>query len=131
MTKQAESGYEKGVLLRSTEVNSAIFWIVASGLVYIAGLVSGIQTGFFSPSSNVSYAVIEVVVVVLYFILVYPCFTQKSWGFISSIVLSAFLIVATIGTEGLEDPLGDLFIVMGFLTIYFSYFAYVKVKRTV
>lgn len=103
--------------------------MVASGLVTLAIINYGLRTGFYA-GQTLSYGYTEAVIAAIYFVLVYPCLRQKSWGFIGSMALSAFVVLATFAIEGPADPIDGLYIVMGLLTIYFSYAGYQKVKAS-
>lgn len=112
---------------RNLEVMGSIFWILASGLVTLAIINYGVRTGFYA-GQTLSYGYTEVAIAGFYFILVYPCLMRKSWGFVASMALSAFVVLATFAIEGPADPIDDLYIIMGLLSIYFSYAGYLKVR---
>lgn len=112
----------------SMEVRGTVFWIVASGLIYLAVVAYSIRTDFYATGATVSYGITEIVIVVFYFILVYPCLGHKAWGFVASMALGIFGVVGTLVIEGPADQIDVLFILMGLLTTYFSYIGYLKVR---
>ena len=113
--------------VRNPEVRGALFWIVASGLVNVGVMLYGFATNFYSTNVGITEGVLELVITAIYFMLVYPCNGEKSWGFVGSMALSAFVVVASF-TNGIEDPLSVLFIILGLVTVYFSYLGYLEVK---
>ncbi len=115
------------------EVRGAVFWVVLSGIVEIVALLNGLlfTPNYLTTSSGLTYSIGGLVVGLIYFALAYVCQREKGWGFLASIAVSAFVVVGAISISGLTAPISledALVVVVGLLTIYFSYMGYLKVR---
>jgi uncharacterized membrane protein (UPF0136 family) len=120
----------------SLEVKGTIFWLVVSGLIEVAAFLYGLAftPGYYATNTGLTYGVGGVALAVIYFALVYPCFRQKRWGFVASIIVSVFVVVGTLGLDRLTAPapLEDVLVALiGILTTYFSYIGYLKIRPVV
>ncbi len=118
---------------RGLEVRGAVFWIVLGGIVEIVALLNGLlfAPSYFTTATGLTYSIGGLVIGLIYFGLAYVCQREKGWGFLASIAVSLVVVVGAVSTNGLtaQTSLEDnLVVVIGLLTIYFSYMGYLKVR---
>lgn len=117
---------------RSLEVTGAVFWMIVFGIINVVSVIDYAVSFGFSGLAQIGIPV-SIIFALLLFVAAYFGLKQRSWPFVISTILGAFVVIMTPVVDGFNGNIAvwDSFLLVGgFLTMYTGFLGLLKVRSS-